>query len=414
MPSSLITAILGFLTSLSLEPETNPYQAAATYLQDKIQRPNVPLWSQWALRSLLLAFVIMFYQAGSLLYLRIKTTSFNIFSFNSSGMIKIDYLNVGALGYFVYSILIIVNLIFEEVILAGYHDQSLRIFIFGTKFLIRISYSWAFVWVWACHAVRLRWKAPVASTSNPGGTKDSYITWLLHAWFTLMVIWPIAPVFWAFIKATLEFIEIKRTAAPVIASLLRSASSYSPKTYDQSHLLSIVIRLHSAKLHLETLCHCIWVATVCYLVTMLTMTVTYAPLLFISLKGLVRRGVIARRDPELSESLTAQVKSTWQLHLEEESRRHRANVVGHALIAYLEVIAQFPFTIWMLTYKDGPFVLEPTWWIITVLGLHGPYALIGNISLFVLTLRTKKRKAQFNQIGDRELREFPKKKEGVV
>ncbi|KAG0149554.1 hypothetical protein CROQUDRAFT_669088 [Cronartium quercuum f. sp. fusiforme G11] len=239
----------------NIPSEANPYLVTAKFLSDQLQSPPLPTWSRWVARLTLLGFIIMFFQACYLLYVRINTKHFRFFTWNSLGLLQLDVSGVGAMSYIAYSTVAIIDLAFKETIRRGQHDQTGELFLNGVKYIIILEWLWVFLWVRACQLAALT-----------KGTLTRASRCIINISLVLMSLWPIPPIFWAYVKLNSEYIHIKDTIKPIMAELSLAAPSYTTKTYNQAHIWIILMPALRVVPHIQLACHYARIGLESYLV----------------------------------------------------------------------------------------------------------------------------------------------------
>ncbi|KAG0149553.1 hypothetical protein CROQUDRAFT_300036 [Cronartium quercuum f. sp. fusiforme G11] len=71
----------------------------------------------------------------------------------------------------------------------------------------------------------------------------------------------------------------------------------------------------------------------------------------------------------------------------QETRKMARN---HTLTACVGTAVHIPILIWLLSFPDTAFFRSHSWETVAYLGLHGPFSIIGNLSLLILNVHARK------------------------
>jgi len=251
---------------------------------------------------------------------------------------------------------------------AGYHDQSSQIFLFGVKFVVLVIDSWVLWWVCVCHfALRICGEDPARATIMTPRNR-----WIANGGFAIMALWPIIPVFCVFYRANEEYINISNTMRPVVKSLLHLAPSYSPSTYEKFQLLRLLLPASRAADHLNSLLSNIRIGFSIYLAAGSISCLFHIPVLVLVFSSL--------SDRTTAKMLASSNQSFKRL------RKERQAIALATSLAYVTLLSSLLVLGFALKYTGHRQLFSSNWWAFLEIGLHAPVAIVANLDLFLVHL----------------------------
>lgn len=392
--SQMIEKLTKFL--LNISPDLNPYAATANFLDGLFQLASPPSWAVHLERVFVLPFGIMLCQSASLIYFRMMSHRFYLFKLNELGLVQGDCSNLCSIGYLIYSVLTLVDMISKQ-LLAGHRYQAWQIFLFGTKFIVALDTSWVFLWVCVCHCASLKWRSSTSQTEVGRTIIPRYLPWTLHALLLGARLGSAISIIWIFAIAIQEYSLMEDIVRPVTEALLHAASSYSPDTYNASNLWMILLPSNQALSHLNITSRLIRIGISLYLCAGGILCLAYIPFLTILLRGMYSGPALPamKRDEELGAS--SQTAQRIISRMNESITPQRDATVLHALLAYISTLVHLPVLIWAISPKSVLFFLDRSWLVGIQLGIHVPFSITGNICLLILNINAYRTFRVFRQ-----------------
>ncbi|EGF99648.1 uncharacterized protein MELLADRAFT_73355 [Melampsora larici-populina 98AG31] len=211
----------------------------------------------------------------------------------------------------------------------------------------------------------------------------------MNGTFILLAITPNAPIIWGFIRINSEYLAIKTALAPIMNNLLRSAIDYSPNTYSQAMLIAQLLPAQAALPHLDNIQEYLRVPMACYLSSVVILSVAYLQFLYQLVKESRKFRIIAEVEREEETKSYLDDEADRIRYLNNRIRQQHDAVLQHVVMTYISTIVFIPVLIWMFigSFQDA-YIVKPHWWNIALIGLHGPYAVVTSISLFLLQKTT--------------------------
>ncbi|KAH9810189.1 hypothetical protein DFH28DRAFT_1085734 [Melampsora americana] len=208
----------------------------------------------------------------------------------------------------------------------------------------------------------------------------------MNGLFVFLALWPnvlSVPILLFFVQVNSEYLAIKTALYPIMNQLLRSAAIYSPNTYSQTRLLGEVLPARAALPHLDNIGQCLHIVLILYLISTVLLYVIYLPFIWLLVKGLRNFRMEDEKDEEIK--CYPDVEADRLRYLNNKFRQQHEAVLQHVVMTYFSTIVYIPVIIWLLiiSYQDA-YVIKSYWWDVALIGLHGPYAIVTSISLFLL------------------------------
>lgn len=378
------TTLLNFVLTLSPADEINPYSQTEERLHVLLQPPEMLPWCRWIQRVILGIYVLIFLQSSSLLFWRIKTSKFHFIGLNAMGLIKFDCISLCALVGTIYSTVAITDMVWKEIIMDGYYDQSWQLILFGCKFLLVMTASWCFLWVCIGH-----WLLQQARNSHRELNEfmPPVVAWAMNGLFVFMAFWPNAPILVKYFQINSDYLAVKAALDPIMKKLSRSAMTYSPDTYNQAGLILRLMPAQAALPHLDNIGDCLRVSVILYLISNVILYVAYIPFIYLLVKGSRKFRIASEEDSDSVEETKSysHVEAERLRYLNDKFRQQHEAVLQHVVMTYLSTIVYVPVVIWLIicSFQDAYF-MKSYWWNIALTGLHGPYAIVTAISLYLL------------------------------
>ncbi|KAI8452980.1 hypothetical protein BY996DRAFT_6415034 [Phakopsora pachyrhizi] len=381
MPTAEELKVIEIVTKIPLS--VNPYLVMADVVEGLTKPPPDPTWSKHIQVGLIVAFTVMFLQSCVLTYQRIRLGYFCKMKYNNLGLLVADVSDVSAVTYFAYTSLTIVDLALRFAAEKNIKYKGAEILVFGYKFLPIVTCAWAFLWLCAsqCAAILVAKIKFNCSTENLVKIKG-FICWSMIAFFLASTILPYPSVLWAYGAAQREWFDMRDIVQSIRGSLLSEAPNYNPETYNKLALLRLMLPAKNLIPHQSNMEDFIDIGIKAYLVAVLFPAVVYVPLLTISLKGLFKNSVSpASIEAALGKDQAAELKAKAG-----KAHRQRQRMVYHALLLYTSVVSHLPAIFWQVFNNKPGFLKSNTWQTVTLLGLHVPFAITGNLlqTMFIL------------------------------
>ncbi|CAH7672602.1 expressed protein [Phakopsora pachyrhizi] len=415
MPTAEELKVIEIVTKIPLS--VNPYLVMADVVEGLTKPPPDPTWSKHIQVGLIVAFTVMFLQSCVLTYQRIRLGYFCKMKYNNLGLLVADVSDVSAVTYFAYTSLTIVDLALRFAAEKNIKYKGAEILVFGYKFLPIVTCAWgkrekllkikqyfllheadgqfilliinisqAFLWLCAsqCAAILVAKIKFNCSTENLVKIKG-FICWSMIAFFLASTILPYPSVLWAYGAAQREWFDMRDIVQSIRGSLLSEAPNYNPETYNKLALLRLMLPAKNLIPHQSNMEDFIDIGIKAYLVAVLFPAVVYVPLLTISLKGLFKNSVSpASIEAALGKDQAAELKAKAG-----KAHRQRQRMVYHALLLYTSVVSHLPAIFWQVFNNKPGFLKSNTWQTVTLLGLHVPFAITGNLVLVILNLHSR-------------------------
>ncbi|KAH9822630.1 hypothetical protein DFH28DRAFT_949264 [Melampsora americana] len=379
--------LIDFVTSLP--PNVNPWNAVAIYLQNETKPVLLPKWARIVMAVIMLGYFVMFLQCLHLIYIRLVTKTFRIFSATSLGILKIDIPNLTCLIYFVFTLLALTDLTLQQLIDAAYLPHMMgKLTLFSTKLAILLAGSWGFIWVCICQCILTLWEEKWSKEvqSRKRFSIPTFWRQFLSVVFLLIAIWPIVGVFITYYLADVQFQKLLKLETSILSHLRFQASTHDSTNYRPMDLMLDLIPARQLVVYRDRIAQLFRLGIIFGLSGLTFLGIIYLPVLIISLGSLRRRTTEATfTAATLTEDQYEQF-GRIRARLKEE---HRA-VTTHAAFVYLFTIMFIPVMSWQLTYKDSTFLRDKKWLIVTQIGLHGPFAIGGNCIEFILNRQARR------------------------
>ncbi|KAG0149629.1 hypothetical protein CROQUDRAFT_669139 [Cronartium quercuum f. sp. fusiforme G11] len=325
----------------------------------------------------------MFLQSCHLLYVRFQTRAFRSPTFNSLGLLDIDVTNAAAVGYILYTLLVILDVILRTATLAGHLDQSGQIILCGCNFIIILESSCAYIWVCTCQCALLKWDSAPGDRRIGKTQMPLIVRRAINIVGLCITLVPIPVILWAYIQANYEYLIIKQILLPIRDDLLAAAPLYSPQTFNLSQLFLVLVPGFRYRPHYDLIAYYVRAGNIFYTVFATFLCVIYIPMLIFSLRCLSRRALWATRQestqPKFNEESQKRIRSEI-----ERVRKQRHKLIYHAAITYATILVPILVVTWELSCSSDNFLVDRVWWMGTRLGLHGSQAILGNFCMFIL------------------------------
>ncbi|OAV90793.1 hypothetical protein PTTG_28208 [Puccinia triticina 1-1 BBBD Race 1] len=192
---------------------------------------------------------------------------------------------------------------------------------------------------------------------------------------------------WTYVKAYKNLREMETIVINLSSMLHHKANAYDPHKVGAFSASSDLGQLQSAMklapLRLEVannLRH----GLIIYCIDTCLLIVIYAPLLWISFRGLYDRS----SPSENVEAALGPVKPVKKNPISRKLNRDRRRLVSHALCVYVSTTLHLPPLILMLTRNVDNFMTDLTRREITYHGLNDPLAVMANIILLILNVNS--------------------------
>ncbi|KAH9808323.1 hypothetical protein DFH28DRAFT_997811, partial [Melampsora americana] len=366
----------------------NPYFAAANYLEREAKPVVLPPWVQIVMGVIMGGYFIMLLQCLYLFYIRIVTGTFKFYSFTRLNLVKIDVPNLTCLGHFCYCLLVIADLIFQQLINAGLVSDHNKLPLFGIKFGVILSGSWSFIWVCFCQVVTSFWDKSWCSVSPQARTTSlpRPLRWFLNVVFICLALWFIPALFVIFINAESELKKLRAVLKAITSDLRTQGKLANMANYRQMDLLVRLIPARDIVAHRDRMARWFRLGMMIGIIDLLVLCLVYAPLLVISL------GTIRKKTSECTFAMatcTAE-RSVQFKRIERRLADEHRTLLHHALTAYGSTLAFVPVIAWQLSYKGTTFLQNKNWLIVTQIGMHGPFAIGGNIIGFLINQQARR------------------------
>ncbi|CAH7686248.1 expressed protein [Phakopsora pachyrhizi] len=353
------------------------------------QPPILPTFAQVFLKVLMATYLLMWFQSFYLLYVRIKTRKFRFITVTRFGLWRLDVPNMGALTYFIYPPLVLADLLLQHKIDNGERDLTNKIPLFGGKFLVIISAAWGFLWVCACQCVSIffdeKWSS-APQERNRAHRLPRYVIITMNTLFVVVMTW-IIPVELALLcKSNREYDKIREILRHVVSSLRELAVNYKSETYRPEFLFLTLLPARQIFVHEAKMVHYFRTGFMIGLVDLLILSIVCAPLLKTATRAIRKRR--AECTFALAGCSSGQAEQLCEMKIQVKHEYWTLFVHGMAL--YLTTIAFIPVMVWQLFVSGTSFMRTTNWITVTQLGMHGPYAITGNLIVFALNLQARR------------------------
>lgn len=379
--------LIGFITKIP--SNENPWIVVAIHLQNQTDPVLLPKSVRIGLSFIMFGYFVMFLQSLHLIYVRLITKTFRIFSVTSLGILKIDIPNLTCLIYFFFTLLTIADLTLQQLIDAGHLPQMMgKLTLFSTKLAILLAGSWGFIWVCICQCISTLWDE-TWSEEVQHRTKWSLpapYRKLLSSFFVLIAIWPIVGVFIVFYLADLQLQKLLHLRASILSNLYLQARTHDSTNYKPVELILSLMPARQLVVYRDRMAQLFRLGIMFGLCDLAFLGIIYLPVLIISL------GSLRRRTAEASFTAATRTEDQYDQFVRIHARlkeEHRA-VITHAVFVYLFTIMFIPVMSWQLSYKGSSFLRDKTWLIVTQIGLHGPFSIGGNCIEFVMNRQARR------------------------
>ncbi|KAG0147727.1 hypothetical protein CROQUDRAFT_670321 [Cronartium quercuum f. sp. fusiforme G11] len=345
---------------MKLPPTANPYNSIAGYLVRETAPLLLPIWARIVMAVIMAGYVIMFLQSLHLIYIRIVTKTFRFHSFTRLGIVKIDVPNLTCFIYFLYSLLALADLTFQQLMDAKLVSGRQKLTLFGSKFSILLAGSWAYIWVCFCQCVSTLWdESWNHSIQRP--RLSAPLRWSLNMGFVVASFWAVPILILTFLQANSEFEKLRHTLNIILSDLHHQATTYNGTGYNRMELL---LRLQPASMlgvYRDRLALWIRRGIIVGLVDLIILGIIYAPLLIVSI------GALRRRTAQCTfTAATGTAEESLQFQkIEARLRVEQQTIVMHAYTAYALTVIFVPVMAWQLSYKGSTFLKSETCLIIT-------------------------------------------------
>lgn len=373
---------------MQIPPNMNPYYAAATYLDQETKAVLLPKWARILLAVIAGGYVVMFLQCLHLLYIRIITKTFSFYSFTRLNILKIDVPNMTGLVYLFYTSMVLADLTFQQLIDAGYVSDRHKLPLFGIKFAVVLAGSWAFLWVCFCQCLTSLWDKSWCSVSPQKRTSalPTPLRWMLNGLFICLSLWSLPAFFVTFIGAEQERQKLRELARAITSDLRLHGKTANVTNYRRMDLLLRLIPAKQLTIHRDRMAHWLRLGITAALVDLIVLCVIYVPLLVISIRAIRKK----TRECTFSMATCTAEQSVRFRKIERRLKEDHRTLVHHAIMVYISTSIFIPVVVLQLSYKGPTFVQNEKWLILTQIGLHGPFAITGNIVEWVLNKQARR------------------------
>ncbi|PLW08811.1 hypothetical protein PCASD_22479 [Puccinia coronata f. sp. avenae] len=273
MPDELVSKILDVVAHSP--PHVNPYDTVIEVLKKHLEPPPTPRWLSNLRILTLVLYVLMFFQAVSLLYQRYRTSPLFKLRRNNLGLVFVDiYYNTG-LVYFFFAPVTAYILIIQIAAERGHHaKESTILFIFCHKFFALILGSWGMF--------------DFASTMNRERLQ-TLIKWAYSSFFVFVALVPLPFITWPYVNAYRDLREEESIIEDLITALRQQASAYDPKKFYLDNILSQLgpaIKLNMLRISLGMNLR---YGLIVYSLDNCLLILIHTPLLWISLRSLYKK-----------------------------------------------------------------------------------------------------------------------------
>ncbi|PLW26455.1 hypothetical protein PCANC_26759, partial [Puccinia coronata f. sp. avenae] len=341
MPDELVSKILDVVAHSP--PHVNPYDTVIEVLKKHLEPPPTPRWLSNLRILTLVLYVLMFFQAVSLLYQRYRTSPLFKLRRNNLGLVFVDiYYNTG-LVYFFFAPVTAYILIIQIAAERGHHaKESTILFIFCHKFFALILGSWGMF--------------DFASTMNRERLQ-TLIKWAYSSFFVFVALVPLPFITWPYVNAYRDLREEESIIEDLITALRQQASAYDPKKFYLDNILSQLgpaIKLNMLRISLGMNLR---YGLIVYSLDNCLLILIHTPLLWISLRSLYKKSPPPVSVEAALGSTKIKVKKP---PISRKLDRDRRRLVCHALYVFAGTALHLPPLIFLLTRNMDDFVSDPT------------------------------------------------------
>ncbi|EGF98340.1 uncharacterized protein MELLADRAFT_113638 [Melampsora larici-populina 98AG31] len=180
---------------------------------------------------------------------------------------------------------------------------------------------------------------------------------------------------WGMDKVNRDFKEIKRICEAVADTLESTAPNYNSTSYSPVQLLNILNPAKAlAPLRNDIGVHSRIVLTT-GLIDLCLLASLYLPLLLVTLRD------IRRRTEDLFHSFpnTDDPEAAELVKIHKRLKQEHVSLVAYAFAAYFSTMMFIPTLAWALSYPGLNFVQDKNWLLGLQIGMHGPFAISGNV-----------------------------------
>ncbi|KAG0145959.1 hypothetical protein CROQUDRAFT_107488 [Cronartium quercuum f. sp. fusiforme G11] len=406
---------------LHIPPDVNPYLAVAERMKASIDLPPQPPWTTIPQRFAMLFFMLLLVQAILVIDARTKVKAFKPLTFGSLGLVRLDISSMTAVAYGLYAPLVISDLILEEFMKAGLRDMSGEIMLFGCKFLVILYVEWGtclvqmrmleiscaysltftfikgFMWACICQCAVLIYESPMAPQENIGRGMSPIVRRGLNALFVSIILVPMSLVVYCYGTVNNEYEKAKSILYGVIQKLYTEANGFKAETYSRINLLMLLIPARDMAPHIDQIARFTRYGIVVYLVTLCFFVLTYIPLLSFSLSRLYARSV-SQKDLRLAAGPEGNLNNKFAA-ASQKIRLQRRRLVLLALATLATTALHVPVLIAQLSFKGNRFMIDQKWILLTRVGLHLPFSILGNIILGIIHIHARQQVADMQAKG---------------
>lgn len=377
---------LDFIYAIPLD--ANPYNAAIEYLNSATTPPSLPQWARHLLQFFIACYVLMWFQSFYLLYVRFETRMFRLITVTRLGLWRVDVPNMSGLAYFLYPPLVIADLTLQGKIDEGKRDLTDKVPLLACKFLLVLIASWAFLWVCACQCLSNYWddQCPEALRHGRRVQLPRYVVITMNILFVCLLTWFVPCIIYLTARSNEEYKMIRQILSEVVTLLTNYIPQYDPDTYRPSTLITVLLPSKAMLLHEQNMAHYLRKALLIGLSDLIFLCLLYAPLLRYSI------GAIQRRTEECTFAVTTfdNDQSEKLAHIKHRVRQEYWTSFIHGLAVYLTALALLPVLIWQVCFPGSSFLRSQKWLVVTQVGMHGPFAISGNIIVLLLNLQAQR------------------------
>ncbi|MBW0532839.1 hypothetical protein O181_072554 [Austropuccinia psidii MF-1] len=366
--------LLEFLSKIS--PNQNPYIQVMHYLENLSTPPSLPHWAQITLKFIIACHVLMWLQSWYLLYVRLRTGVFRLITITRLGLWRLDVPNMSGLAYFLYPPLVIADLTLQQKIDHGKRDMTDRIPLFGS-----------FLWVCLCQCISAYWDKRQSALSKRTQRQKlpAYVIIPLNFLFIAILSWVIPFVVYLLCQSNYEYKQTRQLINQILMSLKDLSLTYNPQNFQSSTLLITLEPARQVLTHEKKMATFLRTALMIGLGDLIVLCLLYAPLLRKSFSTIQKQTEdFAFEGPNSNE------QSKKLAHIKHRARQEYMTLLIHGLIVYLTALTFIPILIWQTSLRGFSFMRSQKWATITQIGMHGPFAITGNVIVFLLNLQARR------------------------
>lgn len=283
---------------------------------------------------------------------------------------------------------VLADLTFQQLINAGLVADHGKLPLFGIKFVVILAGSWAFIWVCFCQCVTSLWDKSWCAVSPQHITAvlPRPLRWFLNTVFMCLALWFIPAICVIFFRAESDLNKLRAVLKAITSDLRAQGKTANMVNYRRMDLLLRLVPARQLVVYRDRMAREFRAGMMIGLIDLIVLCLIYAPLLVISI------GAIRKKTNECTfaiASCTAE-RSMQFKRIERRLAKEHRTLLNHALAAYGSTIIFIPVIAWQLSYKGTTFMQNRNWLILTQIGMHGPFAIGGNIIGYLLNQQAKR------------------------